>query len=280
MKPRFLSVCLILCLSACVSKGKKEAKDSTPKVTDSTVTAPDLIDHRDTTEKLSYIADQFNDYVKYGKIVVPPYGLEKIKDLLTAHVKTTEDPDEGDNYLEELDSTIYAGLSFDEQFTYNMIHPENYAQMCDGLPERKDEDHRIYGQLPNPFVEYSWSGRQSQFFTDHRDSVEALMKANIDSTGQIGSNFAEAIVDMNGTDMIPYLIDTYQKQQKKDHYLLTVLMLLMEKNKYPEFMTSTSCQKLYKKDTDTYSLYLVYNQANEDLIIQRATRFYNGLSSH
>ena len=251
-----------------------------PKVTDSTVTAPDLIDHRDTTEKLSYIADQFNDYVKYGKIVVPPYGLEKIKDLLTAHVKTTEDPDEGDNYLEELDSTIYAGLSFDEQFTYNMIHPENYAQMCDGLPERKDEDHRIYGQLPNPFVEYSWSGRQSQFFTDHRDSVEALMKANIDSTGQIGSNFAEAIVDMNGTDMIPYLIDTYQKQQKKDHYLLTVLMLLMEKNKYPEFMTSTSCQKLYKKDTDTYSLYLVYNQANEDLIIQRATRFYNGLSSH
>ena len=87
------------------------------------------------------------------------------------------------------------------------------------------------------------------FPSDHRDSVEALMKSVINETGQVGSNFREAIVDMNGTDLIPYLIDTYQKQQEKDHYLLTVLMLLMNKNKYPEFIGSISNQKLYERNT-------------------------------
>ena len=55
-------------------------------------------------------------------------------------------------------------------------------------------------------------------------------------------------------------------------------MLLMKKNQYPEFKQSISYTKLYKLDTDTYSAYLNYNKANEDLIIQRATNFYKTLT--
>jgi len=165
-----------------------------------------------------------------------------------------------------------------------MIHPESYSQNCSILPERTDEANRIYGHLPHIFGDYSWSERQLKFFTENRDAVEQLMKPLIQINKKIGGNFKEAIVEMNAIELIPYLIEFYNRE-KKDHYILTMLMLLMKENRYPEFMNSTSYSKLYGKETgdyaieDVYGSYLVYNKANEALIIQRATDFYNGLQA-
>ena len=73
--------------------------------------------------------------------------------------------------------------------------------------------------------------------------------------------------------MIPFLISFYN-EKKKDGDILTLLNLLMLQNKYEPFMASPTYDKLYKEGSD-YIAFIVYNKANEDLIIQRATQFYN-----
>jgi hypothetical protein len=107
------------------------------------------------------------------------------------------------------------------------------------------------------------------------------MKEDIIRTNRIGLNYKTVMVDINATSMIPFLIDFYKKE-RKDRDILTVLMLFMENAQYPEFFASTGRAKLYgKSDVDGeaayYSRFLVLNKANEDLIMQRATNFYNGL---
>jgi hypothetical protein len=54
------------------------------------------------------------------------------------------------------------------------------------------------------------------------------------------------------------------------------LMNLMKDGNYDPFLKSASYRKLYCEICN-YNTYLNYNQANEDLIIKRATEFYNGL---
>lgn len=208
---------------------------------------------------------------------VPPYGLDKVK-ALVKKIPYVDDPESGETSTEVLDPKLYASLSLPEQFTYHMVHPETYSQNCDGLPAHSDKANRIYGHLTDIFGEYEWSERQLNFFKNNRDTVERLMKPLIEKSNCIGYNLKEAIVEMNATDLIPYLIDFYNKE-KKDHYVLTMLMLLMKNNQYPQFMNSTSYKKLYAVEEGEYAAYLVYNKANEDLIIQRATNFYNGLQA-
>jgi hypothetical protein len=48
----------------------------------------------------------------------------------------------------------------------------------------------------------------------------------------------------------------------------------MKENKYEPFVKSPSYKKLYSEDAD-YLSHLNYNKGNEDLIIKRATDFYN-----
>jgi hypothetical protein len=275
MKTICLSLAFILVLFACSSPGAKTKTKDVTLVKD-TVTVSTGVD---SSQPQFYKPVLFTE--EEG-ITVPPYGLDTVKKLI-AKIKNVEDTvTGGESSTEPLDANLYVALSFNEKFTYHMIHPEAYSQNCSILPERTDEANRIYGHLPNIFGEYSWSERQLKFFTENRDAVEQLMKPLIQINKKMGGNFREAIVKMNAKELIPYLIEFYNRD-KKDHYILTILMLLMKENKYPEFMNSTSYKKLYgfkdEQYEDEYGAYLVYNKANEDLIIQRATNFYNGLQA-
>ena len=73
-------------------------------------------------------------------------------------------------------------------------------------------------------------------------------------------------------EMIPLLIKTYNIN-KKDHDILTVLMLLMKESEYPEFVNSSSFKKLYADETSSYQAFLSFNSENEELIIKRASDF-------
>jgi hypothetical protein len=105
-----------------------------------------------------------------------------------------------------------------------------------------------------------------------------LMTESIRRSHHIGLNYKKVIVDINATEMIPLLISMYN-EKKIDHDILTVLMLLMSKNKYPVFINSVSWQKLYGDPKSNRRGYLDFNTANEQLILQRATDFYKGLAS-
>ncbi|HVI48930.1 MAG TPA: hypothetical protein VM802_28950 [Chitinophaga sp.] len=204
------------------------------------------------------------------KETAPPYGLAKVKALIN---KTGFD--ETDQL--KLSNKDYMSLSLREKFTYHMINPESFSQNCDAMPPLQEEHKKIFGFLPDDFDEYSWSERQVKFLQSNRDSVMGLIKESVNRSKRMGVNYKSAIVQINGKEMIPFLIDTYNID-KKDHDILTVLMLLMKDNEYKPFMSSVSFRKLYSDkpngDESNYRAYLDFNKANEELIIQRATDFY------
>lgn len=206
------------------------------------------------------------------KTTIPPYGLAKIKKLINGIVYLEG---EGDNGTSGLSNKTYMALSLREKFTYHMIHAEVSSQICDASPPILDEDKKIFGNLPDAFNEAAWSERQENFLMSNRDSVLALIKASVSRTNRVGLNYKAAIVQVNGRELIPFLIETYKRGQK-DYDILTVLMLLMKKGEYKPFMTSASFVKLYGSKS-TYLSFIDHNKANEELIINRATAFYNGL---
>jgi len=204
----------------------------------------------------------------------PPYGIEKVRALLPK-MKVVADG-ESDEGTKALSPAVYSSLSLREKFTYNMIHGEHYFQNCDINMPSYDEEKKIFGELPGVFGEENWSDRQRKFFKDNKDSVVGLIRESIGRTHYVGLNYKQILVEINATEMIPFLVDFY-KQQRKDHDILTVLLLLMLNNNYPAFISSQSYNKLYAKGVIRYEAYLTGNTANQDLIMQRATDFYNGL---
>jgi len=217
------------------------------------------------------------DYHAYrSKITRPPYGLEKLLGMIKK-IKWVGEDENGDRSTATLSAPVYATLSLREKFTYHMIHGESYSQNCDYGFADFDEEKKIYALLPTPFGEEYWNDKQGKFFIDNHDTVVALMTESIGRSHRIGVNYKQVIAKINATEMIPLLISTYNVD-KKDHDILTVLNLLMLDNKYGPFMASESYKKLYAKEDSRWEAYLGYNAANEALIIQRATDFYNGLA--
>jgi hypothetical protein len=210
-------------------------------------------------------------YEQYrSKITRPPYALEKVLGLIKSA------PSSGDDGGTALSSKVYGSLTLREKFTYNMVHGESYSQNCDAGMARVDEEKKIWAELPGPFGDEHWSGRQMDFFNEHRDSVITLMAESIERSHRVGLNYKKVIDEINATELIPLLIDTYNAD-KRDHDILTVLMLLMLAGKYPAFIKSSSYTKLYASKDSRWEAFLNLNSANEALIIQRATDFYNGL---
>lgn len=205
------------------------------------------------------------------KNTTPPYGLARVKALI-AGIKTTAG--DGEISFDALSPKNYQSLSLPEKFTYHMIHAEVSSQNCDIPTPILEEDFKIFGSLPDAFDEASWSDRQLNFLISNRDSVLSLISESVNRSKKVGLNYKTAIEHVNGWEVIPVLIKTY-KIDHKDHDILTVLIQLMKKNDYQPFMTSASYLKLYGKNS-TYTSFINLNQANEDLILNRAEAFYNG----
>jgi len=289
MKPTLICLVLAVCIYSCASPDKKAAPagDSTTATgdnpvsqkTDSAATAGSTSSDSSGEPRLQarVVQDTLKLFLEGEDLSIPPYGLEKIKALAKKGVRI-DDPYGGDQSTDSLDAKVYDALTLREKFTYNVIHPESWAQNCNILPMQTDKAARIYGTLPEIYNEYDWSDHQMAFFRDNRDSVQAWIKEIIQRDGHIGENLRELIVETNATGLIPALAET-AKKETKDHYDLTTLLLLMEKNKYPEYVNSSSCKKLADHSSYEHPPYLVYNKANEDLIVQRATNFYNGLAA-
>lgn len=213
--------------------------------------------------KESQAYHQYRNYLS-----VPHYPSTKVKDAIKKYVKTDAD----DNMM--MKDAVYNKFTPKEKFIYAMIHPEAYSQICDAMPPIQDEHKKIFGQLPDAFADYALSDRQTKFLEDNKETVIGFFKECIAKNNRIGVNYKQVIVNINAVAMIPFLIETYNKQ-KKDHDILTMLMLLMKNNNYDVFLTSTSHKKLYGEESN-YLSHLDLNKANVDLITKRATDFYNG----
>lgn len=203
-----------------------------------------------------------------NQLSVPFYPSTNVKNAIKKYVKSDQD----DNLV--MKESIYNKFTPKEKFVYAMIHPEAYSQICDANPPIEDEHKKIFGQLPDAFADYALSERQEKFLKDNSELVAGYFKECIAKNNRVGVNYKQVIVNINAVSMIPFLIQTYNKQ-KKDHDILTMLLLLMKNNNYEEFVQSTGYKKLYGEESN-YLSHLTLNQANVDLIISRATNFYNG----
>ncbi|TDQ08409.1 hypothetical protein [Pedobacter metabolipauper] len=198
------------------------------------------------------------------KISVPPYGIVKVRAKIAKITSDTENL--------KLSAKEYLSLSLKEKFTYCMIHAEDYDQNCDPVLPVIDEEKKIMASLENPFPEFAWSERQTAFLNKNRDSVMALVKASVLRSKRMGLNYKLAINEINGWEMIPFIIQTF-KADHKDLDLLTLLMKLMINNNYAPFMQSETHRKLYGNEANDRS-YIKFNKANEDLMLSRANDFY------
>jgi len=202
------------------------------------------------------------------RLTVPPYGIEKIRAMISKIIPTSEKN-------EELKAADYNALSMREKFTYNMIHAESYCRDCVTASASKNEDKKIYAYLAGAYHGFAWSERQTKFFSGNRDSVIQFMKESMGRTKRAGVNFKQCMLEINAKEMIPDIIATFKANKKvKDLDLLTVLLNLMKDNEYEPFLLSGSYKKMYAEET-SYKTYLNYSQPNEDLVIKRATDFYN-----
>lgn len=205
------------------------------------------------------------------QMTIPPFGLTRVKKMI-ADVNSKEDPVNSDGGIEAISTAQFKSLSLREKFTYVMIHAELTQQNC-AIPEyQNDMQNKIFGQLATGFDEASWSQRQGDFLMEKRDSVMKLIQESVGRSKRMGVNYKEAILEMNAWEMIPF-ITSYIKKTPQDKDALTLLMLLMKRGEYEQFMKSTSFQKLYGSESNYYS-FLNYNKANEDLICERADRYY------
>ena len=216
-------------------------------------------------------SEAYHNYRMYES--TPPYGLSKVKKLIS-QIKERET--ESGDFEVALDNKTFKALSLREKFTYTMIHAESFSQVCDAYPPAQEEQTKIFGYLPDFLEEQNWSERQIKFLKDNRDSVMALIKESSTRSKRMGVNYKRAILEINGVEMIRFLVKFYN-EKKKDGDVLTLMLILMKENNYEPFLSSTTYKKLYGEEYN-FTAFIVYNKANEELIIKRATEFYNARS--
>lgn len=204
------------------------------------------------------------------EITTPEFGLKKVQQMIRDSLPK-------ETFRNALDEKKYQSLSLREKFTYNMIHPESYTQICNAMLMVADAQKKIFAELPLVLIGYNFSKRQVDFFRANRDSVIGLMSSSVLKTKRIGLNYKRVIAYIDAKPMIPLLIKTY-RIEKKDHDILTLLMLLMKDNKYAEFINSSLYKNLYAATESSYRTYIDFNSANEESIIKMANSFYNELS--
>ncbi len=245
----FLSVCFVINASAQITA-------------DTTLVEmePSPYDVKPSKESQAY--SLYRDY-----IVEPTFSLAKVK----AAIKKIKANDEGE---EKVTKKVWDAFTNKEKFTYSMIHPEAFSQNCDAPPPIEDEHKKLFPNLPDANFEADLSDRQIAFLKKNKDSVLSWIKQFSNTKKRVGLNFKEVIVMLKDKSIIPFLTEIYLKN-RKDHDILTVLLLLMKEAKYSPFIKSQMHEKLYGPEA-TWIAFIMANKANQDLIIKRATDFYNG----
>ena len=234
-----------------------------------TIVAPSLFAQDPENAHQSSTSRKYHEY-RIG-VTEPSYHLAKVNSMV-ARIKADK---EGNHRLSD---KAYDALSFEEKFTYNMIHGEDSSQNCDGTMSTVKEETKIFGYIPDAFDEgnITWSDRQREFLTKNRSKVISLLRATIKLRQRVGVNLKNAIIEIDGHELVPDLIAVYNIK-KKDHDILTLLMLMMKEDKFPEFVASASYTKLYGENSN-YKGFLEANSANQKLIAERAMAYYKSVT--
>lgn len=209
----------------------------------------------------------------------PPFNLAKVKALVasgqTAHLTSSPRADIG----KTLPEAKFNKLSLEEQFTYNMLYPETWSQNCIGRGAEIHEANRIYRRAPVEFdAAYFWSEKQIKWFRSHRREVVGFLRRTIAARHDAGSNVKQAIVQIQGYELIPELIDLF-RNNRKDKDLLSTMVTLMDNGKYKPFQTSDIGIKMVSPKAHAREP-LAATKTNEDFILSQAKAYYDFKMKH
>jgi len=209
---------------------------------------------------------QSDAYNKYRhELTQPLYGTAKVKALI-AKIRT----DSEDNRT--LPEAAYRKLTMKEKFAFVMLHGENFSQNCDMMPRILDEHKKIFPYFPSPFGDEAvWSERQRSFLTGNRRQVISMIRETVQARKRVGVNLKAAIAAVNGKELVPDVIKVYRRD-RKDHDLLTLLMVLMGEARYRPFTGSALYKTLYGEEA-SYQANVPYDVKTETQILNWATAF-------
>ena len=167
----------------------------------------------------------------------------------------------------------FNALTIRERFAYVMLHGEDFAQNCDAMPQIIDEDKKIFATFPSPFAnDLIWSDQQRGFLTTYRSKVTSLLKESIQARKRVGLNFKQAILELRATSLLPELTTIY-KRDRRDHDILSLVMLLMVEGKYQPFLQTSLYKTLYGAESN-YQSHVALNKANSEKILNLGMAFY------
>jgi len=202
----------------------------------------------------------------FRRLTYPDYGLEQVQ----AFIRQNKDRRESLMNTPASDGG-FDSLSLREKFTYAMIHPERYLQNCSGS-EYFFRRGKLFARLSSGYNENMLSRRQIHFLKTNRDSVMTFIRAITRGANTWGINLKQAIIEINGWEMIPAMA-AYHRQRPDDTDVLTTFMQLMANDVFGEFVQSPYYDPLYGAQS-RYNAIIDYNKTTETFIINTAMNYY------
>ncbi len=216
----------------------------------------------------------YHDYKLYNNNC---YNSSRVDKLISASEKGNIVPDgEMDEDGRGITKAEFATLNAKELLEYCTKYPESFTQICaDDIPVQ-DEQKKILPYLAESMNEYNLSERQVKALKAKQGAIIKLIFDCGAKEKRIGNNFKQILLSINAVKAIPELIKTYNANSKKDVDILTLLMLLMNENKYKPFLQSAIYKNLYdNEDESTYQSHIDFNKSNEKFILQTATKYFS-----
>jgi hypothetical protein len=200
------------------------------------------------------------------KSTKPLFGVAKME----AIIKTLK---RGDDDSMKMADAQYNALSPADKFVYCMLHGEDFTQNCSETGPMYQEERRIFGYIPGPFHdEEIWSNRQMSFMKNNRAQMVGWLRSTIQGRRHVGANIKAIIVELRLNELIPAL-ETEYKRSRKDHDILSVLLILMKEGKYQPFLSSPMYKKLYG-DQENYWASITATMANQRSILNMASAYF------
>ncbi len=219
------------------------------------------------------------DTSTYGKLTIPPFEREKITTLIK-QIKSDYNP-VLDTETSELSTENYTTLTVEEKFTYTMMHGEIVTS--EPIINENNESlgrgkisKTINFTFPKQFI---WSKRQLNFMQENREKCLSLIQEILSQNKYIGDNIKAAIIYLNAYETIPSLID-HLKNKPLDNSIITTLIQLMDKNKFPQLLSTNAYQALTLQEKSTPLFRSILSTKEYQLEIINAAQQYYQSTQH
>ena len=273
-----LAFCSILLFSQCSSdKSQNEGDKDSSKVSKAEKQKPvDGNEEEGDSENEGDINDQDKSGDVYSSKNTLCFSLTRV-DKMVAESKKRAKPE--NNEEPEMDFSFltnqeFKSLSIKEALYYGFSFPEFSTQICAMYTPAPNPEKAIMLQLPFAEDSRMMSERQTKIIQDNKDSCIVYLKKCIENPKSLKSDFKSNLVSLGFYECIPFLIDRFNKEKKKDYEIITTLIEIMQYGEYKPFTESDVLKKAHYNDEMMATPYIDRTKENTDKIINLAKGYY------